>query len=67
MKKTILTIVVLITFAIALFSFGKKQNYYQVASFDSQYEVTLWLNETQPGEIISITTTGTWWNVFYIK
>lgn len=40
---------------------------YEVVQLESQHAVTLWLNENNPSEITSITTTGTLWWVFYKK
>lgn len=73
MKKLLFFLIVGCIFLMAV-AFGKKQNNddkkkskYEVIQFDSQYYVTLWLNENHPSEVLGITTTGTYWQVFYVK
>ena len=40
---------------------------YKVVQLESSADVTLWLNENNPSEIIDIETTGFLWWVFYKK
>lgn len=60
-------LLIVICVSIIAFSFGGKQSSYEVVSLESQYEVTLWLNNNRPSEVIDIETTGTLWWIFYKK
>lgn len=65
MKKTILLISIVV---IVLMAFDRKQEKvttYKVVPCNSQYDVTLWLNENQPYKVHGITSTGTLWHIFY--
>lgn len=66
MKKILLPVLLIAACAL-MFAFGKKQNTYDVKYFEDQYSIKNWLNENQPSQVLGITTTGTWWTVFYIK
>lgn len=66
MKKLTALVLVVVIIIIAM-AFGKKQSKFEVVPLESQYAVTLWLNENNPSEVVDIATTGTLWWVFYKK
>ena len=66
-NKTI-SVALIILIVVVMVAFGDKPTAKtEVAQLESSADVTLWLNENNPSEIIDIETTGFLWWVFYKK
>ena len=68
MKKAILFCLAILIGLVLILAFDKKPtSQCQVVQLESSADVTLWLNENNPSEVIDIETTGFLWWVFYKK